>query len=45
MDDRLAINVLNMGEMSKELKTILYKEFRGKKFAECKPHVAAFRKA
>ena len=41
MDDRLALNVVKVGEMSKELKGILYKNFRGK--FGCKPHVAVYK--
>jgi hypothetical protein len=41
MDDRLALNVAKVGDMSKELKTILYKDFR-KKFS-VKPHVTVCR--
>ena len=44
MDDRLALNMAKVGEMSKELKGVLYKDFRGK-FAPSKPHVTVYRGA
>ena len=41
MDDRLALNVAKVGEMSKELKGILYKEFRSN--FKVKPHVIEYK--